>query len=147
MIKIDKVTEITRLFYEEHLRPTDIAKQIGVGKKSLNILLRGLLVCKECGKKLGYSTAHYNNGEYMHIYTHCHTYQSLPKLKLCTPHCINYSKLESAIISEVQNICQKYLDIKKCKQIIDANNNNAQNEIELNKEKSNLAKTIEILDF
>ncbi len=115
--------------------------------KSLNILLRGLLVCKECGKKLGYSTAHYNNGEYMHIYTHCHTYQSLPKLKLCTPHCIKYSKLESAIISEVQNICQKYLDIKKCKQIIDANNNNAQNEIELNKEKSNLAKTIEILDF
>ncbi len=32
VITIDKVTEITRLFYEEHLRPTDIAKQIGVGK-------------------------------------------------------------------------------------------------------------------
>lgn len=115
--------------------------------KSLNILLRGLLVCKECGKKMGYSTAHYNNGEYMHIYTHCHTYQSLPKLKLCTPHCINYLKLENAVIAEVQNICQKYLDRKKCKQIIDDNNNNVQNEIELNKEKSNLAKAIEVLDF
>jgi hypothetical protein len=32
VIKIDKVTEIVGLFYEEHLRPTDIAKQIGVGK-------------------------------------------------------------------------------------------------------------------
>ncbi len=26
VIAIDKITEITRLFYDEHLRPTDIAK-------------------------------------------------------------------------------------------------------------------------
>ena len=29
---MDKVTEITRLFYEEHLRPTDIAKELDVAK-------------------------------------------------------------------------------------------------------------------
>ena len=40
----------------------------------------------------------------------------------------------------------KYLDEKKCRQIIDDNNNNSQNEIELNKEKSNLAKAIEVLE-
>jgi len=115
--------------------------------KSLNLLLRGLLVCKECGKKMGYSTSHFKNGNYTQIYTHCHTYQSLPKLKLCTSHCMNYTNLENAVIEEVQNICRKYLDEKKCKQIIDDNNNNVQNEIELNKEKSNLAKAIEVLDF
>ena len=115
--------------------------------KSLNILLRGILVCKECGKKLGYGTAHFKNGKHTHIYTHCHTYQSLPQLKLCTPHCVNYEKLENAIIDEVQNICQKYLDRKKCKEIIDNNYNNAQNEINLDKEKSNLTKSIEVLDF
>ena len=115
--------------------------------KSLNLMLRGLLVCKECGKKMGYSTSHFKNGNYTQIYTHCHTYQSLPKLKLCTPHNMNYTKLENAVISEVQNICRKYLDEKKCKQIIDDSNNDVQNEIELNKEKSNLAKAIEVLDF
>lgn len=40
MIKIDKVTEITRLFYEEHLRPTDIAKQIGVGKSYVTKIIQ-----------------------------------------------------------------------------------------------------------
>ena len=40
MIKIDKVTEITRLFYEEHLRPTDIAKQIGVGKSYITKIIQ-----------------------------------------------------------------------------------------------------------
>ena len=37
---------------------------------------------------------------------------------------MNYTKLENAVIEEVQNICRKYLDKKKCKQIIDDNNNN-----------------------
>ena len=115
--------------------------------KSLNLLLRGLLYCKECGKTLGAGTSHYKNGNYTQIYLHCRTYQSLPKLKLCTPHCMNYTKLENAVIEEVQNICRKYLDKKKCKQIIDDNNNNVQNEIELNKEKINLIKAIEVLDF
>ena len=89
----------------------------------------------------------YKNGKWNQIYLHCRTYQSLPNLKLCTPHCMNYTKLENAVISELQNICRKYLDEKKCKQIIDDNNNNVKNEIQLNKEKSNLAKAIEVLDF
>lgn len=40
MITIDKVTEITKLFYEEHLRPTDIAKQIGVGKSYITKIIQ-----------------------------------------------------------------------------------------------------------
>ena len=40
LIKIDKVTEITRLFYEEHLRPTDIAKQISVGKSYITKIIQ-----------------------------------------------------------------------------------------------------------
>ena len=96
---------------------------------------------------MGYTTSHIKNGNYTQNYTHCRTYQSLPKQKLCTPHHMNYTKLENAVISEVQTICKKYLDIKKCKQIIDDSNNNVKNEIELNKEKSNLAKAIEVLDF
>ena len=40
MITIDKVTEITRLFYDEHLRQTDIAKQIGVGKSYITKIIQ-----------------------------------------------------------------------------------------------------------
>ncbi len=40
MITIDKVTEITRLFYDEHLRPTDIAKQISVGKSYVTKIIQ-----------------------------------------------------------------------------------------------------------
>ncbi len=40
VITIDKVTEITRLFYEEHLRPTDIAKQICVGKSYITKIIQ-----------------------------------------------------------------------------------------------------------
>lgn len=40
MIEIDKVTEITRLFYNEHLRPTYIAKQIGVRKSYVTKIIQ-----------------------------------------------------------------------------------------------------------
>ena len=40
VITISKVTEITKLFYNEHLRPTDIAKQIGVGKSYITKIIQ-----------------------------------------------------------------------------------------------------------
>lgn len=40
MITIDKISEIIRLFYDEHLRPTDIAKQIGVGKSYITKIIQ-----------------------------------------------------------------------------------------------------------
>lgn len=40
VIKISKTDEITRLFYEEHLRPTDIANQIGVGKSYVTKIIQ-----------------------------------------------------------------------------------------------------------
>ncbi len=40
VITISKITEITRLFYDEHLRPTDIAEQIGVGKSYVTKIIQ-----------------------------------------------------------------------------------------------------------
>ena len=116
-------------------------------KRTLDLLLKGLVVCKDCGKKMGTSSTVSRNGKYSTVYMRCRTYSSLPKQRLCTSHNINYEKLENAVIAEVQNICKKYLDKKKMKQIIDENNNTVQKEIELSKEKSSLAKAIEVLDF
>ena len=40
VIEIDKISEITRLFYDEHLRPTDIAEQIGVSKSYVTKIIQ-----------------------------------------------------------------------------------------------------------
>ena len=40
VITIDKVTEIIRLFYDKHLRPTDIAEQIGVCKSYVTKIIQ-----------------------------------------------------------------------------------------------------------
>ena len=40
VITISKITEITKLFYDEHLRPTDIAEQIGVGKSYITKIIQ-----------------------------------------------------------------------------------------------------------
>lgn len=37
---MDKVTEITRLFYEEHKRPTDIAKELDVAKSYVTKIIQ-----------------------------------------------------------------------------------------------------------
>ena len=40
VITISKITEITRLFYDEHLRPTDIARKLGVGKSYITKIIQ-----------------------------------------------------------------------------------------------------------
>lgn len=114
----------------------------GTRVKSRNLLLKGLVVCSNCGKKMGITT---HSSET--IYMRCHTYAILPKQRLCTPHNINYKKLEKAVIAEVQNICKQYLDKKKMKQIIDLELEKQDNEQEISIQKSLLSKAIEILDF
>lgn len=110
--------------------------------KSRNLLLKGLVVCSDCGKKMGITTHSSDT-----VYMRCHTYAILPKQRLCTPHNINYQKLENAVIKEIQNICQQYLDKKKMKQIIDIECEEQEKSQEISKQKSLLAKSIEVLDF
>ena len=98
--------------------------------KSRNLLLKGLVVCKDCGKKMG-TTTHSSDI----LYLRCHTYA------------IFYKKLENAVISEIQRICQTYLDKKKMKQIIDIECEGQENAQEISKQKSKLSKSIEVLDF
>ncbi len=110
--------------------------------KSRNLLLKGLVVCSDCGKKMGITTHSSDT-----VYMRCHTYAILPKQRICTPHNINYQKLENAVIKEIQNICQQYLDRKKMKQIIDTEYEEQEKSQEISKQKIQLTKTIEVLDF
>ena len=40
VIEIDKISEITRLFYDEHLRPTDIAEELKVSKPYITKIIQ-----------------------------------------------------------------------------------------------------------
>ena len=110
--------------------------------KSRNLLLKGLVVCSDCGKKMGITTHSSDT-----VYMRCHTYAILPKQRLCTPHNINYQKLENAVIKEIQNICHQYLDKKKMKQIMDIKYEELEKLQEISKLKNQLTKSIEVLDF
>ena len=111
--------------------------------KSLNLLLRGLVVCKDCGKKM--STTVDNNGNHTR-YLRCSSYAIAPKLHLCTPHIMNYVKLENAIITEIQNICKQYLDKNKIKEIVDIQNQEFELELSNKRDKATTIKAIDVLD-
>ena len=110
--------------------------------KTLDLLLRGLVVCKDCGKKM--STTVDNNNNHTR-YLRCSSYATAPKQRICTPHIINYQKLEDAVLQEVTEICKQYLDKNKLKQIVDTENQEADKENKIKKEKSVTAKAIDVL--
>lgn len=112
--------------------------------KTLDLLLRGLVVCKECGKKMGTTVDCKGNHN---RYLRCSSYATAPKQRLCTPHLINYQKLEDAIILQIQEICKQYLDKNKVKQIVDIENQEIDKETKIRKDKNVTIKAIEVLSL
>lgn len=113
--------------------------------KSVDFLFRGLVVCKDCGKKMGTTTDIRGKGNGTR-YLRCSSYATAPLQRICTPHLVNYKKLEEAIISEIQEICKKYLDKSKIKQIVDIENQELDREAYIKREKAILAKAIDVLE-
>ena len=112
--------------------------------KTLDLLLRGLVVCKECGKKMGTTVDRKGNHN---RYLRCSSYATAPKQRLCTPHLINYQKLEDAIIFQIQEICRQYLDKNKVKQIVDIENQEIDKENKIKKDKNVTIKALEVLSL
>ncbi len=135
--------------------------------KSVDYLLRGLVYCKECGKKLGTTTDTHSkkNGKgtdntevdnnagihstetYGTRYLRCSSYATAPLQRICTPHLMNYEKLESTVIDMVREDCQRYLDSQISEKTTLENNDKLDQETQLKKEKSILSKAIEILEL
>ena len=110
--------------------------------KSVNLLLKGLAVCKECGKKMSTTVdCHGNHNRYLR----CTSYATAPRQRICTPHIMNYQNLENAIIKELQELCKQYLDKNELKQIVDKENQEIDNENKVKKEKSVTQKAIDVL--
>lgn len=70
-------------------------------------LLKGLLECAECGKKISVLVTKQKSGNEI-MYTRCNTYASMTRLKLCTPHSNNCEKLTNKILETIQTRLQQY---------------------------------------
>lgn len=89
------------------------------GKNSQDILLKGLVYCKECGHTIGFrlqAKKTKKKGEVLRCYGSCNYWSKHKEMNVCTPHNIKYYELESLILSEIRRMCKKYLktnDMKK----------------------------------
>lgn len=99
---------------------------IWTNKKSIKGLLDGLIYCGECKKRLGLQGGNggNNNG---HYYTYCYTYRKYSKLNLCTSHCVNYGKLEKAILNQLKVILDKFIDKNQTNNNLLKNKDNIKN--------------------
>ncbi|MGN1298721.1 MAG: recombinase family protein [Candidatus Scatovivens sp.] len=104
--------------------------------KSTPFLLKGLIVCKECGKKM--TTTADNKGNHTR-YLRCTSYATAPLQKLCTPHIINYQKLENKIINQIRKNCNEYLN--KNNGVFSSNSKST-----LKNERTILLKSIKVLE-
>ena len=79
--------------------------------KSFDWLLKGLLTCKECGKKLSIVPQKHPNKTT--FYVRCNTYACNTHLHLCTPHSNNLEKLTNYVLEQVKDRCREFLDENK----------------------------------
>lgn len=72
-------------------------------------LLKGFLYCKECGHSIGINSSK----DKKRRYCACCYYTSHSKFKVCTPHSMNYDKLEKAVLDSIAKIISEHVDYKK----------------------------------
>lgn len=92
-----------------------IKSRTGVRTKSYDWLLKGLLTCKECGRKLSIIPQKYPHKTT--FYTRCNTYAGNTHLHLCSPHSNNLEKLTNYVLEQIKDRCNEFLDETKYMQV------------------------------
>ena len=82
--------------------------------KENNYLLKKFIYCKECGHAIGVAKKKGRNFSYIA----CTYYQKYSKFNVCTPHTMNYERLESGILEKIRMLCTKYVDKNNFENII-----------------------------
>lgn len=83
--------------------------------KSYDWLLKGLICCKECGKKL--SLVPQKKKTKTTFYLRCNTYAINTQLELCTPHSNNLEKVTDAVLTQIRKRCMEFLQEEKYQRI------------------------------
>jgi len=117
---VDKETfEIAQNIYERNKNQT---------KGTQEILLKGLVYCKECDHTIGFrkhKAQTKKDGNITRIYGNCNYWAKHKYLKPCTPHNIKYQELEELIFSEIKKICKKHLKMRDMANVLKNNDRTA----------------------
>jgi DNA invertase Pin-like site-specific DNA recombinase len=89
--------------------------------RTYDYLLKGLIVCHECGYPLGVQHR-VLSGNREALYFVCRTYQRFTKEHICTCHCIREEYVNKAVIEQVRNVCRQFLDKIDLSQLTDKAN-------------------------
>ncbi len=91
------------------------------GKHTQNILLKGLVYCKECGHTIGFrlqKVSTKKKGEVIRCYGNCNYWSKYKKYNVCTPHNTKYFDLEDLVLSEIRKICESNLHPNYLKDVL-----------------------------
>ncbi len=77
-------------------------------RRTYDFLLKGLIVCRECGRPLGVVNRKNGAGEDV-LYFVCRTYQRETGEKRCTSHTVKVDAITAAVLAAVGEVCGPYL--------------------------------------
>ena len=128
-----------------------LKSRTNVRVKKHDWLLKGILVCHECGKKIGLIPQRMPQKTVFYI--RCNTYATNPSLRLCEPHTNNLEKITEIVISKIRKNCEEFLEndkrynlTTKLKKEFSNNKQNIKNELLiLTKNIKEINKTIDTL--
>ena len=86
-----------------------------------NLLLRGLIYCKECGHTIGFREHKQQTQKYglvTRIYGNCNYWAKRKKQVVCTPHSMKYQDIEDLVLSNLREMSVKYLDENNLESIL-----------------------------
>lgn len=98
-------------------------------EKSKEYLLRGFLVCRECGHTISIGEAKWTcNGEARtKNICYCNQYKKFSKYNVCSPHRLDYDELESEILKDIRKKCRSYLKTSNFEELL--KNNDKMNKV------------------
>jgi len=112
-------------------------------------LLRGLLVCKDCGHTIGISQSKWTNKDgsvQKKYYCYCNYYRKMSKYNACTPHKISYDEVEEKVLKSVKKMCKKYLRVNDLENILKNNDKTTKLILELQAKKKKLENEVNLVN-
>lgn len=116
-------------------------------EKSKEYLLRGFLVCKECGHtiSIGEATWTTNSGEKRHKnICYCNYYKKFSRYNACTPHKLDYNELEREILKDIKQKCKMYLKTNNFEELLKNNDKVVKIQDDLEKELAKVNNNIKL---
>lgn len=135
---IDEETfEIAQDIYSKNKNRTD---------KSKEYLLRGFLVCKECGHTISIGQAKWscNGEEKTKNICYCNYWKKYSRYNSCTPHKLDYDELEREIMKDIRKKCRSYLKTNNFEELLKNSDKMTKIQLDLEKQLGKLQNNIKL---